>query len=248
MDKREMENEYQSFANQYQEMKMRINNDSLIAQLEIEQKRAQDALAELQRTKSSNAKEIQRLKEELKTLRAILKDYVRQVDSLQRLNQQLSNENQNLRSTNEQQQQHISSLTGEKDALSQKVSLAAQLNASAITARGHNKRGKATDKIKDVRKFVISFKIDRNPTAQAGNRTLYLRITTPLGDVLTRGGSFHYENRDLTYSIRKDIEYNGEDTQLTVYWDVAETLSDGTYRIDIFADGHHIGQTSTSFR
>ena len=36
MDKREMENEYEQFAMQYNEMKMQINNDSLVAQLEKE--------------------------------------------------------------------------------------------------------------------------------------------------------------------------------------------------------------------
>ena len=33
MDKMEMENEYEQFAMQYNEMKMQINNDSLVAQL-----------------------------------------------------------------------------------------------------------------------------------------------------------------------------------------------------------------------
>jgi len=248
MEKAEMENDYKNFAAQYQEMKMQINNDSLVAQLEAEQKRAEEALAELQRTKASDAKEIMRLKKELETLRAILKDFVHQVDSLQRLNEQLQGENKNLRTTNEQQQQHISNLTGEKEALTQKVTIAAQLDATGIHAQGNNKKGKATDKIKDVKKFVVSFNISRNVTAQAGNRSIYVRITTPLGDVLTHGGTFNYENRTLEYSMRKDIEYTGEETAVTVYWDVAETLSDGTYRVDIFADGNNIGHTTFSFK
>ena len=141
IEKAEMANEYESFARQYQEMRMQINNDSLIAQLEAEQKRAEEALAELQRTKASNAKEIKRLKEELKTLRAILKDMVHQVDSLQRLNERLNNENQNLRAANEQQQQHISSLNTEREELTEKVTIAAQLDATNIHAQGNNKRG-----------------------------------------------------------------------------------------------------------
>lgn len=248
IEKAEMANEYESFARQYQEMRMQINNDSLIAQLEAEQKRAEEALAELQRTKASNAKEIKRLKEELKTLRAILKDMVHQVDSLQRLNERLNNENQNLRAANEQQQQHISSLNTEREELTEKVTIAAQLDATNIHAQGNNKRGKATEKIKDVKKFVVSFRISRNVTAQAGNRSVFVRITTPLGDVLTRGGSFTYENRTLEYSMRKDIEYTGEEIEVTTYWDVAETLSAGTYRADIFADGKNIGHTTFSFR
>ena len=248
IEKAEMANEYESFARQYQEMRMQINNDSLIAQLEAEQKRAEEALAELQRTKASNAKEIKRLKEELKTLRAILKDMVHQVDSLQRLNERLNNENQNLRAANEQQQQHISSLNTEREELTEKVTIAAQLDATNIHAQGNNKRGKATEKIKDVKKFVVSFRISRSVTAQAGNRSVFVRITTPLGDVLTRGGSFTYENRNLEYSMRKDIEYTGEEIEVTTYWDVAETLSAGTYRADIFADGKNIGHTTFSFR
>lgn len=248
LQKEEMANEYESFASQYQEMKMQINNDSLVAQLEAERQRAEEALAELQRTKASDAKEIKRLKEELKTLRAILQDMVHQVDSLQRLNEQLNNENQNLRATNEQQQQHISNLNTERDQLTEKVTIAAQLDATGIHAQGNNKKGKATEKIKDVKKFVISFNISRNVTAQAGNRSIYVRITTPIGEVLTRGGSFNYENRTLEYSIRKDIEYTGEEQHITVYWDVAETLSSGTYRADIFADGNNIGHTTFSFK
>lgn len=248
IEKAEMANEYESFARQYQEMRMQINNDSLVAQLEAEQKRAEEALAELQRTKASNAKEIKRLKEELKTLRAILKDMVRQVDSLQQLNERLHNENQNLRATNEQQLQHISNLNTEREELTEKVSIAAQLDATNIQAQGNNKRGKATEKIKDVKKFVVSFRISRNVTAQAGNRSVFIRITTPQGDVLTHGGTFNYENRTLEYSMRKDIEYTGEEIQVTAYWDVAETLSAGAYRADIFADGKNIGHTTFSFK
>ena len=248
MDKAEMENEYANFAAQYNEMKMQINNDSLVAQLEAEQRRSEELLAELQRTKSSDAKEIMRLKKELETLRAILKDFVHQVDSLQRLNEALTHENQNLRDANQQQQEHITNLNTEREALTEKVNIAAQLDATGISAKGNNKKGKATEKIKDVKKLVISFSISRNVTAQAGNRSIYVRITTPTGEVLTRGGSFPYQNRNLEYSIRKDIEYNGEETPITVYWDVAETLSAGTYRADIFADGNNIGSTSFSFR
>ena len=62
MDKKEMENEYAQFAQQYNEMKTQINNDSLIAQLDKEQQRTEELLAELKRVKSSDAAEISRLK------------------------------------------------------------------------------------------------------------------------------------------------------------------------------------------
>ena len=43
MDKKEMENEYQQFANQYSEMRTQITNDSIVAQLTQEQERHRTA-------------------------------------------------------------------------------------------------------------------------------------------------------------------------------------------------------------
>jgi hypothetical protein len=75
-------------------------------------------------------------------------------------------------------------------------------------------------------------------------RTVYVRIATPTDTILDSGGTFQYENRNLQYSISKDIEYTGEEQNITVYWDIAETLSAGQYRVDIFADGQNIGTTT----
>ena len=247
MDKLEMQNEYEEFARQYEELQTQINNDSLIAQLEKEQKRIEELQEELRRTKSNDAAEIMRLKQELATLREILRQYIMQIDSLNHLNQQLNQENQSLRTQNAQAQVHITNLTTEKETLTDKVAIASQLDATGVSAIGKNKRGKAAKKIKDVKKFQISFNISRNVTAQTGMKSIYMRIMTPTNEVLTQGGTFNYENRTLEYSIRKDIEYTGEEQAITVYWDVNQTLMGGQYRVDIFADGNRIGGTSFSF-
>lgn len=247
MDKREMENEYADFARQYNEMKTQVNNDSLMAQLEHEQQRTQELLEELRRTKNNDAAEITRLKKELATMRQVLKSFVAEIDSLNRLNTQLMGENENLRQQQAQQQQQISSLSEEKESLSDKVAIASQLDATGLRISALNKRGKEAKKTKDVKKFQISFSVARNVTAAAGNRTIYVRILKPTGEVLNGGGTFPFENRNLEYSIRKDIEYNGEETPVTVYWDVNEMLIAGLYRVMIFADGNNIGSGSISF-
>ena len=247
MDKREMENEYEQFALQYDELKMQLNNDSLKTKLEQEQQRYQELLAELKRTNSRDAQEIKRLKEEISELRNILKDLVRQIDELSRENAALKTDNQNLRTSNEQQQQHITSLSTQKEELETKVAIASQLNATGIWAQGRTKKGKVAKSIKDVKSFVIGFNVARNVTTSTGIRSIYVRITTPTGDVLTKGGTVAYENRQIPYSIKKDIEYTGEEQAVTVYWEVAETLSAGTYRVDIIADSYNLGSTSFTF-
>ena len=247
MDKREMENEYASFAKQYSEMKTQINNDSLIAQLDKEQQRTEALLEELRQVKAADAAEIRRLKKELATLRQILRSYVHEIDSLNRVNEQLRSENQQVKAQYTQATQTISSLSTEKETLSEKVAIASQLDATGITMVGQNKRGKKARKIKDVKQFVVSFVISRNITAQAGNRSIYVRITKPNNEVLTNGGTFAYENKTLEYSAKRDIEYTGEATKVTMYWDVNEFLSKGTYRVAIFADGHNIGNASFNY-
>ena len=244
MDKAEMENEYQQFAMQYNEMMTQINNDSLINQLTLEQERVKKLLEELRQTKATNAREIMRLKKELATLRAILKDYIMQIDSLNRENQALKVDNKKLRNQNQRAQAHITDLSSQNEQLVDKVAIASQLYATNISAEARNKKGKATDKLNKAKKFVISFTLARNVTTETGMRTVYVRIATPTGTVLDSGGTFQYENRNLQYSISKDIEYTGEEQNITVYWDIAETLSAGQYRVDIFADGQNIGTTT----
>jgi DNA repair exonuclease SbcCD ATPase subunit len=244
MDKLEMEDEYANFANQYNELKKQIANDSIVKQLEQEQQRTQDLLAELKRVKSSDAAEIARLKKELKQVREVMRGYILQIDSLNRLNQALEKENREVKQQYDQATQQISNLSTEKQSLSEKVAIAAQLDATGISLQARNKKGKAAKKIKDVVKMVVNFTITKNITAQTGNKTIYVRITKPNNETLTNGGTFNYENKTLEYSIKKMIEYTGEEQSVTVYWDVTEFLSAGTYHVYIFADGSMIGSSS----
>ena len=93
IEKEELESEYSSFALQYDELKVRITNDSLQYKLEQEKLRTQQLLEELKQTKADNAAEITRLKKELKTVRAVLRSYVIQIDSLNAINEGLKKEN-----------------------------------------------------------------------------------------------------------------------------------------------------------
>lgn len=247
MDKKEMENEYAQFAKQYNEMKTQINNDSLIAQLDKEQQRTEELLAELKRVKSTDAAEIARLKKELATVRAIMRGYILEIDSLNRLNQALTTENQQIKAQYSQAQTHISSLQSEKESLSDKVAIASQLDATGISMSAKNKRGKNARKIKDAKQLVVNFTIAKNITATTGMKSIYVRILKPTNEVLTNGNTFPYENKNLEYSMKRDIEYTGDAQSVTLYWDVNEFLSAGTYRVSIFADGNNIGNASVTF-
>ena len=250
IEKEEMENEYTTFATQYDELQVQINNDSLREKLATEQLRTQRLLEELRQVKSTNAAEITRLKKELKTVRAVLRSYVVQIDSLNRINEALTTENKEVKKKYSEATRQINTLAQEKKSLNEKVTLAAQLDATNINIVTKNKKGKATDKVKNVKKIAVGFTIVKNITAKTGERTLYVRIAKPDNEVLCKSASdtFTYENRELAYSIKKYIEYSGEEQTVTVYWDVEEYLPAGTYKVYIFADGTMIGQQSFSMK
>ena len=154
LDKKEMENEYQRFANQYSEMKTQISNDSIIAQLTKEQQRTQQLLNELRQVKSNDAREIARLKRELATVRAVLRSYVLEIDSLNRLNQNLTAENTRIKGEYEAANRQIEGLSTEKQNLSEKVAIAAQLDAININMSLRDKRGRSTSKMKKSENFT----------------------------------------------------------------------------------------------
>lgn len=243
LEKEDLENEYTRFAQQYDELKLTVSNDSLSVLLEQEQIKTQRLLEELRTVKSSNATEIRRLKKELSSLRKIMIGYINQIDSLNKLTNQQKQVIAEVTQKYNAASRQINNLSEEKKNLNKKVTLAAQLDATNIWVEPKNKRDKKVKKVKDVVKFTIGFTIVKNITAETGERTLYINIYKPNNEVLTKNAAntFEYENRSLPYSIKKYIEYNGEEQPITVFWNVEEYLSADTYRVDIFADGTMIG-------
>ena len=247
LDKQEMENEYERFALQYSEMKTQINNDSIVEQLTQEQMKTQKLLEELKKVKADDAREITRLKKELATVREVLRSYIIQVDSLNRLNESLKQENSRVNAVLQERNSQIAGLSNEKASLSEKVAIAAQLDATNISLSLLNKRDKPTKKLKDTKKMQVNFTITKNVTASNGHRTIYVRIQNPGGNTLSGGGSFAYENRNLEYSMKKTIEYTGEEVSVATFWNVSQMLEGGQYRVSIFADGNMIGSRTFNF-
>ncbi len=247
LDKQEMENEYERFTLQYSEMMTQINNDSIVAQLTREQLRTQQLLEELKKVKADDAREIARLKKELSVVREVLRSYIRQVDSLNQVNETLRSENMQIRDELDQTTRENQGLQNEKASLSEKVAIAAQLDATGITMTPLNKREKQAKKMKDCKKIKVDFTISKNVTATNGQRTIYVQIRMPNGEALT-GGTFTYENKQLDFSMKKVVEYTGEETLVSTYWEVTEFLSAGQYRVSIFSDGHMIGSRTFEFK
>lgn len=249
LEKEEMMNDLTKAQTEYQELIVKINNDSLKFKLEREQMRTQALIEELERTKATNYAEITRLKKELKTLREVLKDYTRQIAELSSENETLKQENSAVKEKYKKAAKQIDNLANEKEILSEKVSLASQLDATDVTITMLRKNGRDTEKIKRAKQIKVSFTIAKNITSTTGNKTVYVRILQPDVESLKKNDSniFTYENRSISYSMKKEFEYTGEEITLDTYWNIEETLQEGEYQAFIFVDGNMIGKGSAKF-
>ena len=244
LEKEEMEDELNELSFQYEGYKFSVGSDSLAALLSTEQAKLQRLLEELRTVKATDAREISRLKKEISTLRKIMRNYVVQIDSLNTENERLKDENKQVVKRYQQANSQAVALKKEKEKLTEQVTLASKLDATNIEVTPLTSRSKPAKRIKKMQQFRITFQIAKNVTAEVGEKTIYVRIMKPDDDILvkSRANVFMFEGKEITYSIKKLIEYEGEVVDVEMYWNIEEFLSPGTYRVDIFADGNLIGK------
>lgn len=127
---------------------MMFNNDSLIEKLDAEKVKVQRLLEELRTVKNTSSARIEELKRELTTLRGIMRHYVMQIDSLNAANKQLREENAKVTRRYREVAQTASQLKQEREELTEKVTLAAKLDAVGIVVTPIDSRGKTAKKLK----------------------------------------------------------------------------------------------------
>lgn len=252
LEKEQLEDEYTQLAIQYEGYRLQVNNDSLEQKLEDQRIKMQRLVEELRQTQAQDARKINALKRELESVRNVLKYYVAQVDSLNRVNEALVAENQQMRNEVNDVQRQNRQVREQNEQLTQTVRVAAQLSATNVSVLSLDRKDKVEKKLKvdKLAKFQVNFTIAANVTAETGEKDIYLRILRPSEEVLVnaQSGKFSYENTMIDYSARKTVEYGGEETSVTMYYKRSESLTAGTYRIEIFADGNLIGRGSITLK
>ena len=246
LEKEALMDEYAELSLQYEGEAFRINNDSLFALWNTEHMKVQLLQEELRTLRATNARRINELRNELETLRAIMRNYVIQIDSLNAANQQLRDENAQATRRILQVTNQVTQLTRQNEQQTERLNLASRLAVTNIQVIAVNNRGREVKRASQAVRLDITFQLSKNITAPVGEKILYVQLRKPDEDILKKpdSGVFRFENRDIPYSIMRPIEYDGEEQPIVMYWNVEEFLSEGTYRVDIFADGNNIGRKS----
>jgi len=248
-EKQEVEKEFTDLNTEVDGYTSNIKNDSLVKLLENQKTKVQQLLDELRVTKSTNARRITELKKELASVRTVMIQYVNQIDSLNTINKVLKTENVEVHRQYKAASETVQQLSKEKENINQVITRASIMEVTNFSMLPINDKGKKTTWFTQTASLQFKYTIAKNITAQPGEKTVYLRITRPDDDVLTKGSGnvFAYEGKNISYSACKKVEYSGDALNDVMYWKVGEILPKGTYRAEFFIDGNRVGSFSFLF-
>jgi len=227
---------------------IRSENDSLNQTISSAQTKVKDLLNEVEQVKNVSYQQITKYRQEVTTLRDIMRDYIVQIDSLNQKNQRLMTENISVKQEVTEARSVNQQLTEEKKKLEQTVTLASQLEASDLRASGITAKGKEQVKAYKIEKVKIDFTLSKNQTAKRGAKNIYVRIQRPDQILLMKSEKdiFKFEDMKIPFSVMREVEYEGNDVPVSIYWDNTNEspLIPGNYTVDVFADERNIGTTT----
>lgn len=218
-----------------------LANDSIVEKYQAARAQIEKLRAELNNEKTKSAAQIKKLTDEINTLKGILRDYTARINELMAENDQLKEENTTIKNKNQQLNSQVQDMTRKNEHLTERMTLAEKLNVTGLTLRALNKKGKNEKNITKATRLCVTFTIPQNNSTPAGEKIIYLRITTPEGDLLSGGGSFGFEGATLQATARRSIEYANEEIGgVEIYWDVTSTLNPGPYTVELFCDNFRL--------
>ncbi len=221
---------------------LETNNSALNSKLKKEQEKIEELLTQLKKVKSSDNYRISQYKDEIETLKNIMKGYIAQIDELNQKNKQLIAENTEIKENYDIVVTEREELVEKSDSLQNKVEIASELQVLNIGFVALNKRGKATKRIKKTTKFQICFTLNKNKITETGNKAVFIRIADPSGKILRNNtsGFFDFQGASIAFSSNKNITYDGKGQDICMYYNNSEDLPKGTYSVFIFIDGKQI--------
>jgi regulator of replication initiation timing len=231
---------------------VKTDNEMLNQNLAVTQKRIKDLLNEVEQVKKVSYQEITNYQNQVNTLRGIMRDLYAQIDSLNERNKVLFAENVEVKQRFNEERDKNQELEKEKQKLEQTVKKAQMLEALQLKATGLTPRDNETVKVAKAQKLMVSFTLSKNLTAKRGSKNIYIRILRPdqLLLIESEKNVFQFENMKIPYSAVREVNYEGNELPVNIFWDNAgkTPLIAGTYTIDVFADEHNIGTTTLVMR
>ena len=242
-DRDTIQNNLTSLINEYDNLK--YQNDTIAAQLE----KANEMVRQLKRERRFNYNKLKQYQKEVGTLRAVMKNYLRQIDSLNTINKKVIGENVSLRKEISTANLRADVAEERASELQNKVAQGSVLRARDIAMIALNANDKMITRVKNAATLRIDFTVAANELAQTGNRTIYLCITSPDGYLLSTDAmpTFDFHGSRKGYSASREIDYQNEDVDVSIFYKGSGFIP-GTYKIELYTGGNLIGSTEIAMR
>ena len=224
---------------------LKFTNDTIAARL-VE---ANEMMEQLKRERRWNYAKIKEYEKEVGTLRSVMRNYLKQIDSLNNLNKKLVAENVTYRKEISTARLRADVAEEKASELENRVRQGAVLRARSISMVALNSRDNEVSRVKNATTLRVDFAISSNELASPGNRKVYLCIKSPDGYLLTSESmpTFEYQGMKVGYSAVREVDYQNEDVEVSIYYR-GSGFTEGSYAIEIYTDGNLIGTGSVSMR
>lgn len=221
---------------------LKTNNDTLKAGME----KQKNKIVQLLSINASNVRLIKSYKNEITTMREIMKSYIVQIDSLNTRNKMLTSENSEIKEQITQVRNTNTELSKVKEELSTKVEVASVIQAKNIAAVSLNKKRKETTRINNLDKLRICFTLRENALAKPGQKDVYMRVIRPDSLVVTSSPDnlFEYKGNKIIYSANRQVDYLNQDIEVCIFMDNKGDFIIGNYSVELYLDNNIIGRTN----
>ena len=229
---------FASLRDEYEALGMK--NDSISAEL----LKGDSIIEQLKKERVLNYGSIKKYQKEVGTLRAIMKNYLNQIDSLNKANKKLSGENITLRKEVSTAKLRADKAEEREKELENKVKQGSVLRARGISVTALNAKGRAVTRVKKATTLSVGFTIAANDLAEPGNRQVYLCIYGP-DDYLIGSSSFTHNGKSKSCSASREVDYQNEDLGVNIFYNAgSEVFLPGKYRFELYMNGGLLGKTT----
>jgi hypothetical protein len=187
--------------------------------------------------------ELGKAKKEAATLRVIMKGYIVTIDSINQLNQVLTEENTAMRDRVKEVQGRNEKLEERQENMEEIIEVGRILQCTEINVVGirvlSSGRQRETTRADRVEMIKVCFTLLENKISEPGNKVLNLRITDLEGTVLL-------SNDDGPYSATRNIDYSNDRLDACVFYSVnieTSALISGEYTVEILEQETPIGSS-----
>ena len=230
-----------------------LQNSRLGQQLDSSRAEVANLIEKMNKTNAANLRQIRQYQKELGTLRAIMKSYIVQIDSLntsnKKLTAQLADANKKVRESKREREE----LTQTVKNLSGQVATGSVLKGRGFSVVAHNKSDKETDRSSRAVRLIASLTILENDLAEKGPVRVYVRVKDPDGIILTNSvsvdKSFSCAGSDpMKFSSSREAEYNGDELEMSIYINDIPSFVKGIYSVEFYTEQAKLGETELMLR